>query len=236
MLTRVLFFTVFISVWPLVALAEEMPHGDHPIVFHSFKLESDIGMGKDATIMSWDFDGWIGTDYDKLWLKSEGEREDDKLHQAEFWGMYSRNIAEFWDAQAGVRYDANPKSTGYFVAGFEGLAPYFFETEAHFFVSQDGDVSFRLRGETDILLTQRLIFQPYAEANLFAQNVSEHEVGAGLSTGEFGLQTRYEITREIAPYIDLRYERKFGETASIAENDGEDVDDFIASVGLRLMF
>ena len=36
------------------------------------------------------------------------------------------------------------------------------------------------------------------------------------------MQTRYEITRKFAPYIDLRYERKFGETGSIAKSEGED--------------
>jgi copper resistance protein B len=228
---------VFLLAWPVAALAEEAHHGDHPTIFHAFKLEADVGASNNgATLSTWDFDGWIGSDFNKLWLKSEGEMEDGKLRQAEFWAMYSRNIAEFWDAQAGLRYDDKPQSTGYFVAGFDGLAPYFFETEAHVFVSQKGDVSFRLREETNVLLTQRLVLQPYVEANLFAQDVPEQEMGAGLATGEIGLQTRYEITREIAPYVDVRYERKFGETASIARAAGEDSDAFIASLGVRLFY
>ena len=122
------------------------------------------------------------------------------------------------------------------MAGFEGLAPYFFETEAHVFVSDEGDVSARLRQERDFLITQRLIVQPYLEANLYAQDVADQEVGAGLANAEFGIQTRYEITRKFAPCVDVRYERKFGETSSIAKKNGEDNDDFIASLGLRLMF
>ena len=122
------------------------------------------------------------------------------------------------------------------MTGFEGLAPYFFETEAHLFVSDEGDVSARLRQENDFLITQRLILQPYLEANFYAQDVADKEIGAGLSNGEIGLQTRYEITRKFAPYLDLRYERKFGETSSIAKSNGEDNNDFIAAIGLRIMF
>jgi copper resistance protein B len=150
--------------------------------------------------------------------------------------MYSRNVAEFWDAQVGIRYDEQPNSTAYMVAGFEGLAPYFFETEAHLFVSDEGDVSARIRQENDLLITQKLIAQPYIEVNFSAQDVLEQEIGAGLTSGEFGIQTRYEITRKFAPYIDARYERKFGETSNIAKEHGENQDDFIASVGLRVMF
>lgn len=233
-----LFAALAIAFLPFAAHAGDSHEGmnDHPTIFHAFRLETDIGAGRDDTIASWDFDGWIGSDYDKLWLKSEGETEDGDTHQAEFWAMYSRNVAEFWDAQLGVRHDTEPRSTSYLVAGFEGLAPYFFETEAHLFVSNDGDVSARLRQENDLLMTQQLIMQPYLEVNLFAQDVPELDTGAGLADAEIGIQTRYEITRKFAPYLDLRYERKFGETANIAKDEGERRDDFIASVGLRLMF
>ena len=204
--------------------------------FHMFRLETDYGGSKDGGIASWDLDGWVGTDENKLWLKSEGENKDGKLEDAEFWALYSRNIATFWDAQVGVRYDAEPTSTAYAVVGFNGLAPYFFETEAHLFISDKGDVSARLREENDFLLTQKLILQPYAEVNLFAQDVPERDIGAGLTDGKIGLQTRYEFTRKFAPYVDVHYGRKFGETSSIAKSNGEDSDELVGAIGLRLMF
>jgi copper resistance protein B len=204
--------------------------------FHSFHLETDYGAGEHGSVATWDLDGWIGGDENKLWFKNEGERADNNLEQAELWAMYSHNISTFWDAQAGIRYDFKPKGTAYLTLGFDGLAPYFFETEAHLFVSDEGDVTARLREENDFLLTQKLILQPYAEINLSAQDIEEQDIGAGLTDGEIGLQTRYEITRKFAPYIDVRYERKFGQTSSIAKENGEDNDDVIGSVGLRLMF
>ena len=214
---------------------EHADHGGHPTVFHAFQLEADIGAG-DETVATWDFDGWIGNDFNRLWLKSEGEVVDGSAKQAEFWAMYSRNVAEFWDAQFGLRYDDEPQSLLYFVAGFNGLAPYFFETEAHLFVSEDGDASARIRQEHDLLITQRLVLQPYIELNLFAQDVPELDTGAGFSAGEFGLQARYEITRKFAPYLELRYERTFGETSQISRDEGESPEDCIISAGLRLRF
>ena len=217
-------------------MAHDMQKEHGGQIFHMFRTETDIGTSSGDTIATWDVDGWVGTDEDKLWLKSEGERHAGKLEDAEFWAMYSRNIATFWDAQAGIRYDVQPDSTAYLTLGFNGLAPYWFETEAHLFVSEHGDVSARLRGENDFLITQKLILQPYLEVNLSAHDVPERDVGAGIVDGKIGLQTRYEITRKFAPYVDIHYGRKFGETSSIAKSNGEDNDELVGSVGLRLMF
>lgn len=205
-------------------------------IFHMFRFETDYGGGKDGAVKSWDLDGWIGSDDNKLWLKSEGEHKDGTLESAELWALYSRNIATFWDLQTGIRYDAQPTSTAYAVFGVNGLAPYYFETEAHVFISDDGDVTARLREENDFLLTQKLILQPYAEFNFSAQDVPEQDTGAGIVDGQIGLQTRYEITRKFAPYVDIHYGRKFGETSSIAQSNGEDNDELVGAIGLRLMF
>ncbi len=219
------------------AFAGDMMSDHDSAVFHMFRVESDIGGTSDGTpVQSWDVKGWIGTDDNKLWLKTEGEGKDGKLESAEFWALYSRNISTFWDAQGGIRYDSKPESTSYLTLGFNGLAPYFFETEAHIFVSQHGDVTARLREENDFLVTQQLILQPYAEINLSARKVSKHDIGAGITDGKVGLQTRYEFTRKFAPYVDVHYGTKFGGTASISKKNSEDRDELVGAVGLRIMF
>lgn len=206
-------------------------------IYHAFRMEIGTGGVDDgAGFADSDLDGWVGTDADKLWLKSEGERENGATNQAEFWALYSRNIEVFWDFQLGVRHDTRPGSLTYGVVGFEGLAPYFFETEAHLFVSEDGDASARLRQENEFLVTQKLIIQPYVEADIYAQDVPVLEVGAGLSSMELGIQARYEFTRAFAPYVDVRYERKFGETSSVARRNGEGSDAVIGTLGVRLLF
>lgn len=211
-------------------------HNHGSDIWHMFRLEVDYGAGVNAPVASWDLDGWVGTDENKLWIKPEGDNDDGTTERAEFWAMYSRNISTFWDVQAGVRYDTQPDNTSYMVLGFVGLAPYFFETEAHMFISDHGDVSARLRQEIDFLVTQRLIIQPYGEINVSAQDAPEQNIGAGLTRTELGLQSRYEITRKIAPYVDIYYEQKYGETSSIARHEEGYDNNLIASLGLRFMF
>lgn len=212
-------------------------HEHDATIFHAFRLELDAGEDRyNESVSSWNLDGWVGGDDNKLWLKSVGDVVGHNTQTSENWAMYSRNIATFWDAQAGVRYDNRPQSIKYFVAGVTGLAPYHFETEAHFFSSEDGDISFRLREENDFLLTKKLILQPYLEFNVFAQDVRDLDVGSGLSDANIGLQLRYEITRKIAPYIEVSYESLYGKTADMADAKGEHTSDSTITAGIRFMF
>lgn len=231
-----LFLFGMTTAFPVHADDMMMSHAASYPIYHMFRVETDMGSNRGAPVASWDIDGWIGTDYNKLWLKSEGEKADSTLESAEFWGLYSRNVATFWDAQIGLRHDSQPVSTTYAVFGVNGLAPYYFETEAHGFVSEHGDVTARLKTENDFLITQKLILQPYAEINLSVQKVAEQDIGAGITDAQIGLQTRYEITKRIAPYIDVHYGQKFGATKSIAESNHDDRSEMVGAVGLRFMF
>lgn len=182
--------------------------------FHAFSLQADAGAGLDDQVARWDLDGWIGGDDNKLWLKAEGDKNGSETEQSELWALYSRNIDTFWDLQLGLRHDTQAESKDYFVFGINGLAPWFLETQAHVFISEDGEVTARLHGEKDLLITQQLILKPYGEMT----------IDPGHSDGDIGLQLRYEITRRFAPYLDLHHTRS---------DDGEDV---IVAAGLRLIF
>lgn len=219
------------------SVAETHSHEHGGQIFHSFTLTAGAGVNSDGdNQQNWDFDGWIGTDDNKLWLKSEGERLKNSLEKAEFSAYYSRNISTFWDAQIGLRYDTKPDSLGYLALGFEGLAPYFFETSAHLFVSEEGDVSARLHIENESLFTQRLILQPFLEINAQAQDVPEAHLSAGLTDAELGLQLRYEVTRTFAPYAEVKYARKFGDNATHAEHHGESRGETVGTLGIRFLF
>ena len=101
---------------------------------------------------------------------------------------------------------------------------------------EDGDVSARLTGTYDLLLTQRLIAQSRLELNVAAQEVEKFGVGAGVNDIELGLRLRYEIWREFAPYIGVSWLRQLGDTADIARREGEIVDDLALVVGVRVWF
>jgi copper resistance protein B len=186
----------------------------------------------------WDAQGWAGTDYDKLYLKSKGELVlDDTLEKAEIQVLYSRLISDFFDAQLGVRYDFEPDPERvYGVLGLQGLAPQFFEVDAAFFVSEKGDVSARFEAEYELFITQRLILQPSAELDIALQEVMELGIGSGPNSVELGLRLRYEVAREIAPYIGVHYERDLFNTADFTRDEGGEVDAVSFVAGLRLFF
>jgi copper resistance protein B len=190
----------------------------------------------------WDAQGWIGNGYNKLWVKTEGDRLTARASgSAEVQALYSRLIAPFWDLQMGLRYDrryggkSNPSQT-YAVIGVQGLAPYQFDLEPALFISQDGDISARFTGTYDLRLTQRLIAQPRLEVNAASRRVQKFDIGSGMNDIALGLRVRYEIKREFAPYVGISWSRKLGNTADIARTAGEHVDNFSIVAGVRLWF
>jgi copper resistance protein B len=173
-----------------------------------------------------------------MWLKSEGEGAlEDNPEQAELQALYGRAITPFFDLQAGVRYDARPSpARSHLVLGVQGLLPYVYEIDAAAFVSDEGDVSGRFEAEYDLRINQRLVLQPRLELGFAAQSTPELGIGTGVSAVEGGLRLRYEIRRELAPYVGIAWERKLGGTADFARVAGEDVRDWQWVVGVRAWF
>ncbi len=223
------------TFFPAVDLAAE---GDDDIFtfLQAEELEYRVQDGDDQ--VSWDVQGWAGTDYDKVALKSEGEHViGGETESAEVQILYKRLISKFFDAQAGVRYDLKPDpSRAYGVIGLQGLAPYFFEVDANLFVSNKGNLSGRLEAEYELLLTQKLILQPAIELNFAFSEDRQIEVGSGVNDIELGLRLRYEIVREFAPYIGVHWEKKFGQTADFARSDGGEAASLSFVAGVRLWF
>jgi copper resistance protein B len=217
------------------ASAAEVDDRLHAIpTFHMIRVEADYA-GEDDGQLTWDLNGWIGGDIDRLWLRSEGESEGE-LESAEAQLYYGRNFATFWDALIGIRQDFSPGSRTFLAASIVGLAPYFFETEASLFVSTKGEAAFRFKQSFDVLITQSLIAEPYFELNAFGREVPALNVGAGLTDVEAGLQLRYEIRRQFAPYIDLVWTRKLGETFDLARLAGESAELTAIRFGIRSWF
>lgn len=190
-------------------------------------------------VLLWDVQAWIGRDYNKLWFKSEGTRllEEDDFEEAEVELLYSRNIATYWDLQAGVRHDFEPNPERTFAAlGIQGLAPQWFEVDATAYLSEDGDLSASIEVEYHLLLSQRLVLQPRFETGIALQEVEEFGVGQGINDIELGVRLRYEIRREFAPYIGFSWSRKLGETADLAEAEGEEIDVASFVAGVRFWF
>ena len=205
----------------------------HLVQFNRLEaFDADEGRGEE-----WEGQAWIGTDINKLWLRSEGERIGGHTDTADLEVLYGRAVSPWWDVVAGVRHDFKPGASQDFAAiGVVGLAPYKFEVEATAYVGQGGQTAARVEAEYETLLTNRLILQPLVEINAYRQNDNRRGIGSGLSSAEAGLRLRYEITRQFAPYIGVVREWSFGRTADVRREEGETINDTRIVAGIRVWF
>lgn len=218
------------------AVGDAGQHDSHgAAMFSMIKIEAGYAH-QEGELWTWELDGWIGGDTERLWLRSQGEITEGKTGSAEAQVFYGWNFHPFWDVLVGIRQEFEPDSETWLAAGVTGLAPYFFETEVTAFLSADGDAAFRFEQSFDLLVTQRLIAEPHVEINLYAQDMPSRGIGAGFSDVEAGVHLRYEITRKFAPFAEVTWERDLGETAGATRAAGERVEETIFGFGLRVWF
>lgn len=222
-----------------MAAAREILRREHGVMtWPTFMLETaEIRPSDRGDAYAWEGEVSYGGDINRFVLKSEGEGHEGDLEEAEVQALYSRAIAPYFNLQAGVRQDFQPRPRrSYAALGVEGVAPYWFEVEATAFLSDKGDLSARFEGSYDLRLTQRLILEPRAEANVAFSDDRAIGVGAGLSDIELGLRLRYAVTPEFAPYVGVNWDRKLGDTADFARAAGEPRSDSRLVIGLRAWF
>lgn len=207
--------------------------------FNTFVLFDalEVQNGADDEILDWSLDAWFGRELDKLWVRSEGARESGTTEAAELHLMWGRSFARWWTLVAGLREDFEPgPDRGWAAAGVQGLAPYGVEIEATAYVGDGGRAAARLEADYEVLFTNRLILQPQVELNWYAQDDGGRGLGSGLATAEIELRLRYEIRRELAPYIGVVRAKKFGSTADFARAAGGEADDTRIVAGVRFWF
>lgn len=195
------------------------------------QLESGEGNSK------LDAQAWFGKDLDKLWLKAEVQHRDSTTETAELQALYSRAISPYWDLQLGLRHDQRPTpNRDWAVLGVQGLAPYFFEVEAAVFVGDEGRSAARFKAEYDLLFTQKLILSPQLELNAYGQTDAATGRGAGLSDSTAALRLRYEVYRELAPYLGIEWQKDYGGTADLSRVAGQPSSEHQWVLGLRAWF
>jgi copper resistance protein B len=190
--------------------------------------------GPDA--YAWEGEASFGGDVDRFVLKTKGEGASD-LESAEVHALWRRAMGPYFNAQAGIRQDFEPRPRRTYAAmGVEGVAPYWFEMSATAFLSDRGDLSARFEAAYDLRLTQKLILEPHVEVQFAASSDPAVGLGAGLSDIEAGVRLRYDIRPEISPYIGVHRERSFGKTADLARAAGDHVSETRFAVGLKAWF
>jgi copper resistance protein B len=190
----------------------------------------------DESALGWDVAAWHGSDIDKVWLATEGEHEDGASH-ARVELLWDRVATRWWNVRAGVRVDTGDgPSRTWAAVGVAGVAPGLIEVEASAYVGESGRTALRVQAEYDLLLTQRLVLQPEIEVNLYGSDDPARLIGSGLSDVDAGLRLRYEVRREIAPYVGLSWSSRFGGSADLARSQGEDASEWRWLAGVRIWF
>ena len=190
-------------------------------------------------VLRWDASGWYGGDKRRLWFKSEGEQYSKGRAggEADLQALYGTLVSPFFDLQAGMRVETHFERTtvtrGFAVLALQGLAPYGFEVEPEVFLSNKGKVSMRFRGSRDLLLSQRLILQPRVESEIAFQKDEIFGVDSGVNTAEAGLRLRYEIRRELAPYVGVAFRQSFGAAKARVLREGGTPNQLQFVIGLR---
>jgi copper resistance protein B len=189
---------------------------------------------------AWDAQGYYGGDNDKLWIKTEGKYMSQGrtgIHDADVEVLWDHVISPWWNLQAGGRQDlGSGQSRTWGAIGIQGLAPQWFQTEASIYASDEGRTAARFKAQYELLLTQRLVLQPFAEANFYGHPDRANEIGSGLSDLEISFRLRYEARRELAPYVGVVWIRRFGETADLVRASGGERSNLELTAGLRVWF
>ena len=194
--------------------SQALPGWPEPVydseIFNYMQLDQlEYRSSDEPDLVRWDALMWLGGDYNRLWVETEGQMASDG----------EEGELERFDLEYGRL-----------------IAPYKFEIEADLLVSEDADVQVQLQATYDVLLTQRLIFQPRLETAVAASDAKDFGIGEGINSFRLGARLRYEIRREFAPYIGLSWSRKFGRTADFARAEDEVVKNLEFVAGIRIWF
>lgn len=213
------------------------PVMDNEIFAHVLFDELEARTNGAGTQFRWDGQGWVGTDLNKLWVKSEGFLDGSTMSDGDHEFLYDRPIPRirYFDAQVGVRTDLDSDPRRAWAAiGLEGLAPYEFEFAPTFYIRNDGRVAGRIEGAYSFRLRQRLVMEPQAEVNFYNKDDPARKIGSGFSDIDGGLRLRYELTRKFAPYIGYTYSGAYGHSAAYQRQAGDSTHTSSFVFGIRV--
>ena len=210
-------------------------------IYQTTKFSNEWIVDKDGKgSLGSSFETLIGTDENRMFVEANMNKAESNDPKYDVSALYSRNVAPFWDVQAGVRYseDKNNRNSNRIdgVIGLLGLAPYFFETKAYLYGGENNFWGASFEFDRDLLLTQKLITQPYIEADIVLNDNSDFASKTGLSGLKTGIKTRYEITKRIRPFVDVAYQYEKGQKATSMQEATESEKGWKYGAGIELVF
>jgi len=228
----------FLSVFTLFLLGgsnHAMAMGeDDPLLtkFMIDKLEVRDGESprSENSPVAWDVEAYLGKDLHKVWFNSEGEYKDSETEDHELRLFYSSALSAYWDGVIGWRYNETYESRkSWLLLGVQGVAPYFIETEASFFIGENQQTGLRLEMEKELMLTQRWVLIPELEMDIYSKDDFENDIRSGISDFEVSARLAYTVRREFMPYVGVSWEKVYS-------HQHEDQDHARLLVGVKAWF
>lgn len=203
------------------------------VLFNQLEVTSSHG----KTTGGYDIDAWVGSDWNRIALKAEGDTTDSRLTDTRTELLWRKPVDIFWNTELGLRQDSGVgKGRTWLALGLNGISPYWLDLGGTIYIGDENRAALRLEATYDWRITQRLILQPTIETNLYSKDDLERNVGQGFSDLQAGLRLRYEITRQFAPYVGVETLHQYGKTAELVRANNEPTSRTIAVAGVRLWF
>lgn len=192
----------------------------------------------DDDAVNYETEGWYGTDSKRLMLRSEGEiqtkddQDIDSLTSLSYW----QPLGIYWNGQAGFAYNTeNDKAA--IMAGIEGTAPYFIDTEARTYLYTDGQIQLDMEAEYEWRLNQHWVVTPEVELTVFSKNDTDNNITRGFNELESEVKLSYEtLSRQLSPYVGYRYKTALGSARDQKRQLGEAVDSGSVIAGVKFWF
>jgi copper resistance protein B len=181
---------------------------------------------------------WYGNSENRLYLNNSGEFEHKNLQSASSEIAWWHAIAPYWNSSLGFKqeYGHSQRDQSWLSAGINGIAPYWFDLGANFYLSKDGDIQLKLNASYDLYISPKLVFQPDIATTFYGKNNPKYQYGAGLASIESGFKLRYDITPQLSPYIGFEHQRSFGKTAGYLRQQGDATHNSQIAIGLRFWY
>jgi copper resistance protein B len=203
----------------------------------SCSISSRAGSTVPIPNSAWDGQGWIGTDYDKLRIRSEGTYSNGALTDGQQQFLYDRAITTYFDLQGGLRSDLDSRPARNWGAfGIPGPGALLLRSRT--------DRLRKLRGS--LCRQARGLVRPadHPAAHPAAGNRAQPLQQGGPSPPGRRRIFRYRyraaaslrVQPEICALSRVVYEGKFGQTANFARAAGESTGEVRFVLGVRTSF
>lgn len=191
-------------------------------------------------LLVWDSDFHYGVDVWRFhWLlESEWDPKANVFEAVENRIVAETPISESLYISSGIRLDtsAGPNRT-FAVLGIGGEALENLDLELNFYIGEGSEALVELDAEYELVITPHIALTGNLEALFAASEDVKFGIGTGVNSTEAKLRLSYSGLGDVfSPYISVSYEREYGDTADFTRVEGDDIDVWIAVIGIRMAF